>query len=267
MNNDSSSIKVANYPANIKKKDQKNVVRLDNQADVSICIPDVVTNIREAPIPISLHGVNSAAQGMYVDKIGTFMGMFDVYVSENIPANILCMGDIEDMFQVTYVQGKYYSVMTPQGDIMFKRVDKVYKANVKSLIHVKAYTTLSTNQQSSLTKQQVNKTKQVVELWKVSDRPGIQEFKRLIAGMNSPGMNDEDINLAVKVHGLHDHTSVQGKATRWKSGEIQVEELTKVKNTQHMLCDVVYQYRENPKLTTGYPAQRPNSSGPQDGPR
>ena len=80
------------------------------------------------------------------------------------------MGDIEDMFQVTYVQGKYYSVMTPQGDIMFKRVDKVYKANVKSLIHVKAYTTLSTNQQSSLTKQQVNKTKQVVELWKVTDR-------------------------------------------------------------------------------------------------
>ena len=186
---------------------------------------------------------------MYVNKVGTFLDMFEVYAHVDVPANILCMGDMEDEFKVVYKQGVSYTLLTPKGNIRFKRVGKVYKTNIKNLHHVENYT-ISTNNLTSLTKQQVKQVRTAVDLWKRTERPGIQEFKRLVRDLDT-NINNEDIDLAVKVHGLHDHTSIQEKATRWKAGEVTRSQVhQQQRNTQNMLCDVVYIYRENPILTT-----------------
>jgi hypothetical protein len=56
-------------------------------------------------------------------------GFFDVLSSTEVTANILCMADVEDKFDVIYDKGKSYTVRTRLGDIVFNRVDKLYMAD------------------------------------------------------------------------------------------------------------------------------------------
>jgi len=64
-------------------------VLLDNQANISIVHPMLLTNVRPAPKMIRVKGVGGPQ--LIVDKVGGLPGFFEVYASEYKKANILSL--------------------------------------------------------------------------------------------------------------------------------------------------------------------------------
>ena len=89
-----------------------NEVMLDNQSDTSIINAKLIENIRPAEQPVIVSGVSGkAGHSLTLDQVGDLRNFFEVYTSEYAKANVLCMADVEDKYNVTYEKGPYTSRM------------------------------------------------------------------------------------------------------------------------------------------------------------
>jgi hypothetical protein len=124
-----------NNAVNAMQKLKTNEVLLDNQADVSIVHPVLLENVQPAERAIKVKGVGGIQ--MMANQVGVLPGFFQVYVSvETIyvsaetKVNVLSFADIEDLYEISYVQKEAFVVHMPSGDLVFSRRDKLYVAEL-----------------------------------------------------------------------------------------------------------------------------------------
>jgi hypothetical protein len=60
-----------------------------------------------------------------VDQVGDLPGFFQVYASAQTKANVLSFADVEDLYEISYVQKEAFVVHMPTGDLVFSRRDKL----------------------------------------------------------------------------------------------------------------------------------------------
>jgi hypothetical protein len=92
-------------------------VLLDNQANISILHPMLLSNVKKAKQKVK--GVGGTQ--LIVDMVGHLDGFFEVYASEHTKANVLSFGDVEDLYKITYTRGDSFVVhMSDDKHIEFK---------------------------------------------------------------------------------------------------------------------------------------------------
>ena len=65
---------------------------------------------------------------MIVDEEGILEIFFPVYASEKTQANVLSFADVEDLYDITYVQKQAFIVHMGDRDLVFNKRDKLYVA-------------------------------------------------------------------------------------------------------------------------------------------
>jgi hypothetical protein len=117
-------------------------VLLDNQANISILHPILLSNVKKAKQKIKVEGVGGTQ--LFVDMVGHLNGFFEVYASEHTKANVLSFADVEDMYEITYTRGDSFIVhMSDDKHVEFKRKDKLYVAD---WVEGRTYATVQENE-------------------------------------------------------------------------------------------------------------------------
>jgi hypothetical protein len=78
-------------------------VLLDNQADISVIHPSLLTGVKPSEKKIKISGVGGVQ--LIVDQVGFLKGFFKVYASADTKANVLSMAAVEEVYPITYKQG------------------------------------------------------------------------------------------------------------------------------------------------------------------
>ena len=135
----------AGHAYNVECMFGKHSVLLDNQADITILHTDYLDDYRRESFYVSGHGGQRELR-----YIGMLKGFANVVAhgDDDVVANVLCMADVEDEFRITYVQGQYYIVHMPDGDLTFWRRGKFYVADMSAWLRTKArsYVTVRENE-------------------------------------------------------------------------------------------------------------------------
>jgi hypothetical protein len=102
-------------------------VLLDNQADISIIHPMLLSNVQKLEKGIRVKGVGGLQ--LIVNEEGILEGFFPVYASEKTKANVLSFTDVEDLYDIPYVQKRAFIVHMGDRDLVFNRREKLYVAD------------------------------------------------------------------------------------------------------------------------------------------
>jgi hypothetical protein len=181
-------------------------VLLDNQADISIMLPELLRMLEPVKSPVKISGVGGVQ--LVAKESGYVQDFFRVYASNDTRANVLCFSDVEDMYEITYVQGQSFTVHLPERDIVFRRKDKLYVAD---------FTTFGQAYASRVcTKAEEGRARQAHELLKISGYPSLQEAIHLVQDGNIahlPMLMAVDIKRAYDMFG-EPVGAVRGKMTK-----------------------------------------------------
>jgi phage pi2 protein 07 len=118
---------VVDKAVNMTKGISLTQVLLDNQAEISVMHPMMLSDVRPVKRKIRVSGVGGVQ--LIADKVGMLDVFFQVYASEETKANVLNFADIEDKYKITYMHGQTFTVHMPEEDIVFKRKNKLYVAD------------------------------------------------------------------------------------------------------------------------------------------
>jgi hypothetical protein len=99
-------------------------VLLDNQANISIMRPDLLSAFKEAKTEVKINGVGGVQ--LSTRETGYLPDFFRVCTSSNTKANILSFAKVEDLYEITYQPQESFTVHLPDRDIVFHRRDKLY---------------------------------------------------------------------------------------------------------------------------------------------
>jgi hypothetical protein len=111
---------------------ERSDVLLDNQVDVSVMHPSLLSAIERADVEIPVNGVGGVQ--LVTDRTGYLEDFFRVYASTDTRANVLSFADVEGLYDVTYDKGKSFTVHLPDRDIVFYRKKKLYVADFSHLL-------------------------------------------------------------------------------------------------------------------------------------
>jgi hypothetical protein len=176
-------------------------VLLDNQADISIIHPMLLTDVQNSERRIRVKGVGGLQ--LIVDEEGILEGFFPVYASEKMKANVLSFADVEDLYDITYVQKRAFIVHMGDRDLVFNSRDKLYVADWGTERTVAA--TAQENEQL-YTKEEVRRAKLAHEFVKNSGYPSLGEAVHLLTDgnvRNVPVLLPADVERAYKIYGKH----------------------------------------------------------------
>jgi hypothetical protein len=133
-------------------------VCLDNGSQVNIVDPRLLTDLRASTKVF--RGMSGEAQTLHV---GYLQGFFECQACNSYPTNVLSMSDVEDIYPVTYVQGKSITVHMDHRDVIFTKRDKMYVADFSDWVVGE--------------QQQVGALKTELSLMTVSEREGMYQRK------------------------------------------------------------------------------------------
>jgi hypothetical protein len=148
---------------------------------------------------------------------------FEVYASEDTKANVLSFADVEDMYEITYIRGEAFIVHMGDRDLVFKRREKLYVADLQET----EYRVQATVRENEMvyTKEEVGRAKLAHEFLKNSGYPSIGEAVHLLTDGNVcgvPMLMRGDLERAYRIYGLHPEY-VRGKLMKKTVGCIQVD--------------------------------------------
>jgi hypothetical protein len=65
-----------------------------------------------------------------IDMVGHLEGFFDTLAYHEGAANVLCMADVKDMYDITYEAGHAITVHMDEEDLVFYRRNKIYVGDI-----------------------------------------------------------------------------------------------------------------------------------------
>jgi hypothetical protein len=111
---------IVNNAVNVTQQLKTTEILLDNQANISIAHPVLLKNVHPSEREIKIKGVGGVQ--LKVNQVGDLPGFFTVYASEETRANVLSFADVEDLYDILYVQKQEaFVVHMPSGDLVFSR--------------------------------------------------------------------------------------------------------------------------------------------------
>jgi len=161
----------------------------------------LLTDVQKSEKRIRVKGVGGLQ--LIVDEEGLLEGFFPVYASEKTKANVLSFADVEDLYDITYVQKQAFIVHMSDRDLVFNRREKLYVADWGTERMVVA--TAQENEQL-YTKEEVRRAKLAHEFVKNSGYPSLGEAVHLLTDgnvRNVPVLLPADIERAYKIYGTH----------------------------------------------------------------
>jgi len=124
-----------------------------------------------------------------IDLIGHLKDFFDVLADHNGSASVLCMADVEDMYEITYESGHSYTVHLDDRDLTFYRKGKLYigsmldwQSNTLAEEERQSYhamVTTVTQNESSLTSRELKRVKDARVFIKNTGYPSLKEAVHL----------------------------------------------------------------------------------------
>jgi hypothetical protein len=217
-------------------------VLLDNQADVSIVHPRLMSNVRREKSYVS--GMSGTTPLPFV---GFLKGFFECKGSLDVPVSVICMADAEDMYRITYVQGVSYTVHMDDRDLVFHRRNKFYVADMRAWEcseqeHMALVTSVEDNE-SRFTKSEVKKARMARELVVNAGFSSEQEALGLVNDGNITGVpiTGKDVKRSFEIYGKTVH-GVRGRRTAHKAPMVSMDRDLKSPHgeMQEMYGDVVY---------------------------
>jgi hypothetical protein len=195
-------------------------VLLDNQADISVIHPSLLTGVKPLEKRIKISGVRGVQ--LIVHQVGFLKGFFEVYASADTKANVLSMVAVEEVYPITYKQGELFTVHTQERDIVFQQRAHLYVAEWGEV-----GTVLATVQENErlYTKEEVHRAKLAHEFIRNSGYPSPEEVAHLLIDGNVRGIPKlmvADVKRAYEIYGLHPEY-VKGKLTKKKVGRTPVD--------------------------------------------
>jgi hypothetical protein len=192
---------VINNAAHVTQGFLPTEVLLDNQANISIVHPMLLTNVRTVPKKIRVKGIRGPQ--LIVDKVGDLQGFFKIYASEYTKTNILSFANVEDLYPITYKRGQAFIVYIGDKDVKFKQREKLYVADWVGKSH-----TYATVHENALvyTKEELRRAKEVYKPVRNSGYPSPNEALHLLTDGNIrglPALTAADLERAFKVCGIH----------------------------------------------------------------
>jgi hypothetical protein len=192
-------------------------VLLDNQADISVMHPMMLSDVRPAKRKIRVSGVGRVQ--LIVNKVF----FFQVYASKETKANVLSFADVEDKYEITYVRGQTFTVHMPEKDVVFERKNKLFVADwcIEGAV---ANATVCKKEQLYM-KEEIHRAKVVHEFLKCSGYPSIGEATHLIKDGNvqgTPKLIKDDLERAYAVWGEHPEY-VREKMTKKTGGRMKID--------------------------------------------
>jgi hypothetical protein len=217
-------------------------VLLDNQADISVVHPRLLTNIRRQRSYVS--GLAGTATLPYV---GELKGFFKCKGSASVLASVLCMADVEDMYDITYEQGVSYTVHLDDQDLVFYKRDKLYVADMREwgnqeYEHVALVSTAAENE-SKYTAREVQKARLARDMVVNAGFSSEKEALGLVNDGNLTGVpiTARDVKRSFEIYGKTT-SGVRGRRTAHKARMTPVDPDLKSDygEFQTMYGDVVY---------------------------
>ena len=196
------------------------MVRLDNQADVSAIMPRLLQDIHPADHTLEVTGINGGQ--LSINERGTLPGLFELYCSDKLSANILAIDDMETRYHITYVPGEHFTAHTPCGDLVFKKIDKCYFADLRNWPRSKsksgtALVTTVDQVKCLYSKSDVAKADQARALYLATDTPSQDVFIRMLTSgcIDKTTVQPADFKRAMHIYGP-ERSFIKGHATKNK---------------------------------------------------
>ena len=228
---------------------RRNDVCLDNCSEVSVMHPRFLTDLRKME-NIGFAGLSGATTN--IDTVGHLEDFFDCLACQECTANILSQSEIEDKYEITYVQGEKYIVHLPDRDLEFKRKGKLYVADMSDWVTTPTRVHATTAERERLyTKKEVVRAQQALEFIKASGYASEKEAAHMVNDGNITGVpiTSKDIHRAFDIYG-RSAAAVRGKTTRKKIGRGEVDDALKEQRTEQVLYTDVMKVREQAYLVS-----------------
>ena len=179
-----------------------NDVILDNASEVDILSPRFLTGIRHGLGRVrGLHG-----EAKTTKKVGHLKGFYDCIVSSDAAANVLSQSNIEQLYDITYEQGKRYIVHMHDRDLSFWKKGKLYVANFSHWVDRKmGAMVLSTvfEKEQELTTKELKLARLAREFIRNAGYPSIGEAVAMVRDGNVQNLpfSVQDIKNCFEVYG------------------------------------------------------------------
>ena len=227
---------------------RKHEVYLDNCSEVSVLHPRFLTDLRNTQ-DMGFAGLSGDTTD--ITTVGYLEDFFDCLACENCSANILSQSDVEEKYEITYVQGEKYIVHLPERDLEFKRRGKLYVADMSDWITTARVHATTAERESLYTKKEVIRAKQAQDFIKASGYTSEKEAAHMVNDGNITGVpiTAKDIHRAFDIYG-RPAAAVRGKTTRKKVSRAEVDDALKEQRTDQVLYTDVMKVREQAYLVS-----------------
>jgi hypothetical protein len=215
-------------------------VLLDNQANISVLHPRLLSGVRSEESVV--RGLSGETVLPYVGHLAEFD--LECKSSPDVIANVLCMADVEDKFDITYRQGDSYTVHLPSGPLVFRRRDKLYVADMRkwaSKEEQRAFITVKENEEGHSTAD-IKRARAAYEFIANTGYCSFEQAKQLVNSGSIIGLKitAKDIDLAKEIYGFPP-PYVRGRRKKFKAKRQQVDmNLKHTSKIQTMYADLMY---------------------------
>jgi hypothetical protein len=216
----------------------RDMVLLDTQANISLFHPAVLENVRPSEKEIKINGVGGYQ--MTVREKGTLPNFFEVFCSPEVKVNVLCFAEVEDMFEVEYVEREGFIVRMPdEREIFFERRNKMFVAKIEDVAEVMATVAEKKIQYSTA---EVKRAEVAYELLRNAGYPSAGELINMLGDGNvldMPALTRSDVVRAYDIFGQPPEY-IRGKLTKKKVNRVAFDVALRSEEEQTLWLDVMH---------------------------
>ena len=220
------------------------IVILDNGADLSVIMPYLLSDVRKSRRSTPVNTL--AGTEMSLELEGELDGFFPVKSSSDITVNILSFAEVEDKFDITYNPRESMVVHMKKRDVTFRRVRKLYVADMSDWIKAKpgiGLVTTVAERESGYSKREVTRAREARQLIENAGHVSQRDALEIVRGGNVQDVHvtADDVMRSFDIYG-QSTAYVQGRTTAQKQASLHVDKSLRdsFKNEQDLHSDIMW---------------------------
>lgn len=232
------------YLATDEDAHEDGIVVLDNGADLSAVMPYLLRNVRKAKRSTPVSTLAGTEMGLELE--GELDGFFKVKSSSDIKVSILSFSDVEDKFDITYNPRVSMVVHMPGRDVVFRRIKKLYIADMSDWRKARPGTGLVTTvaeRESGYSKKEVTRAREARQLIENAGHVSQRDALEIVRGGNVQDVKitADDVMRSFDIYG-QSTAYVQGRTTTQKQARLYVDKSLRdsFKKQQDLHSDVMW---------------------------